>query len=132
MRKILMMILLAIGIGNCQPTQVNVDVTWSADTTAQGYIVVVAEGSDTTNWPIAEDMAWQDVDTTKLMRIYHLATVQTGVGFLSSINGEFIQAAGIVIGEFGLTSLLTTSNMEKKPNVPNKMEFINLSIGAMQ
>ena len=129
MKKLIVAIFLIVALTiQCQPTQVTVDVDWEADPTAQQFIIVIAEGIDTTNWPFQENMSWQDVDTTQLTRIYHLAPIGTGVSFMSSINGEYIQAAGFIVGEYGLTSLATVSNREKKPNVPNKMQFINLTI----
>ena len=113
---------------NCQSSNVDVSVNWALDSTATQFIVVIAEGADTLNWPIAEDMSWSDVDTTQLSRIFYLDPSLTTVVFTSAVNGEYIQAAGILVGELGLTSLLTLSNIERKPNVPNKMQFINLNI----
>ena len=129
MKKILLtLFLLTAAMVNCQPSNVNVNVSWPIDSTATQYIIAIATSPDTSNWPIAEDMNWYDVDTTQLSRIYYLNPTATTVSFSSPINGEFIQAAGIIVGELGITSLLTVSNREKKPNVPSKMQFINLNI----
>jgi len=121
------LMLIAFGSIHCQPTNINVNVNWQADPTAQSYKIIVWSGADTTQTELTENKSLQDVNLQKVT-VYDVAPNQNSLSFQSPIDGKYIHVAGVIVGGFGITSLLTVTNFQKKPDVPNKMQFLEFNL----
>lgn len=124
---ILASILFITTIVYCQPNDVDINVNWQQNAEAQGYKIIVWDGTDTLLTQLAEDKSFFDLNLQEVT-VYDVPANQSSLSFESEINGEYVQVAGIVVGEFGILSLMTVTDIQRKPDVPDKMQLLQFNI----
>ena len=128
MKKILTSIIFLLIAITCQPQQnIPVTVSWQEEPTAVEYVIYIYTGQDP-NSPFVENASIGFIDSLGLPSF----TVIDSIGvfeivFMSAVNGDYIQAAGFNVDEFGQSLGASLSALKRKPFGGTKMAGINLS-----
>ncbi len=126
MKKILTSIIFLLIAITCQPQQIPVTVSWNEKPIAIDYIIYLWT-SPTANSPLVEDATIGFIDSLGLS----LFIVADSIGifevvFMSPVNGEYIQAAGFAIDQFGQSLGASLTVLKRKPFGWVKMSGMNL------
>ena len=121
--KTLTTLFIIILVISCK-AQIPATVTFQEDNTSIKYHIFVCEGDEFNN-TLFEDSSYTYMLSLGLT---HYEVTTTQLQFDTEVNGNYIMVAGFNENILGMTAGATLSDLVLKPNEPNKMQMLNLTL----